>query len=118
MSESELIDRAPGDDVIVAVRMRRSSFEKLTSTPDGHSVEVAAGMIGLVPDTPAALPLTVGMPVWTFVVWSPEPVWRGVPEQIPGNQASAAALAFDAESDETDAPDGGFDDDFEDDGDC
>jgi hypothetical protein len=110
---SDLIDRAPGDDVIVAVRMRRSSFEQLTSTADGHSVPVTAGSIGLVRDhDPCRVPFEAGE--WTFVVWSGEPVWRGVPEQIPGNELSAAALAalaFDAESDETDAPEGGFDDD-------
>ena len=84
----DLIDRAPGDDVIVAVRMRRSSFEKLTSRPDGRSVEVSAGAIGLVPDEPD----DGGNPVFTFTVWSGEPVWHGVPEQIPGNQEAADAL--------------------------
>ncbi len=34
----EIIERAPGDDVIVAVRMRRSSFEKLTSFDEFGSV--------------------------------------------------------------------------------
>ncbi len=92
----EIIERAPGDDVIVAVRMRRSSFEKLTSSDDGHSVPVTAGMIGLVRDAPAKFnDHRLSPDVWTFLVWSSDPVWRGVPEQIPGNALAAAALADD-----------------------
>ena len=90
----EIIERAPGDDVIVAVRMRRSSFEKLTSSDDGHSVPVTAGMIGLVRDAPAKFnDHRLSPDIWTFLVWSSDPVWRGVPEQIPGNALAAAALA-------------------------
>jgi hypothetical protein len=89
--ERALLDRAPGDDVVVAVRLRRSSFDALTSTSNGRSVAVSAGMIGLVPDAPER-----DRPVWTFVVWSPDPVWRGVPEQIPGNALAAEALIADA----------------------
>jgi hypothetical protein len=81
-----LIDRAPGDDVIVPIRMRRSSFDALSATDNGHSVPVSAGMIGLVRDREDC---------WTFVVWSGEPVWHGMPEQIPGNRLAAAALADD-----------------------
>ncbi len=99
---SDLIDRAPGDDVIVPVRMRRSSFEKLCSTPDGRSVEVGGGMIGLVPDAPATLPLSPDAKVWTFVVWTGDPVWRGVPEQIPGNETSFGCLSLADDEDDLD----------------
>lgn len=101
-----LIPRAAGDDVIVPVRMRKSSFERLTSSPDGHCVVVSAGSIGLVPDRPDdGLDDGPGdeRAVWTFVVWSGEPVWHGVPEQIPGNEASAEALAEERYHEEMDA---------------
>lgn len=88
-AERQLIGRAPGDDVIVRVRLRRSSFQALTSDPDGRSVAVGDGRVGLVPETDQTGTLR---PIYALVVWSPEPVWRGVPEQIPGNELSAAAL--------------------------
>jgi hypothetical protein len=70
---SDLIGRAPGDDIIVPVRMRLSSFEKLISTDDGHSVPVSEGMIGLIPSKPDD---EHGNTVWTFVVWT-FVVWSG-----------------------------------------
>lgn len=87
-----LIARARGDDLVVPVLMRRSSFEALTARSDGHSVPVSEGMIGLVPTRASN-----GDPVYTFVVWSGEPVWHGVPEQIPGNQLAADALQAERE---------------------
>lgn len=87
---SGLIDRAPGDDVVIQVRLRRSSFETMTRDPEGRSVDVGSGaLIGYVPDRPED---AFGGEVWTLVVWSGEPVWRGVPEQIPANEDSAQAL--------------------------
>jgi hypothetical protein len=63
---SDLIPRAAGDDVVIPVRFRRSSFERLASSDDGHSVPVSAGMIGLVRDVPGER----GEEVWTLAVWS------------------------------------------------
>jgi hypothetical protein len=87
----DLIPRAVGDDVIVPVRFRRASFDRLTSTADGRSVPVSAGAIGLVPDERRE---DDEQTVWTFVVWSGKPTWSAAGELIPGNAASVeAALA-------------------------
>lgn len=84
----ELIPRAAGDDVIVPVRFRRASFEKLTSTASGRSVPIDAGFIGLVPDEVCEQ----WGACWTFVVWSGEPTWSAAGELIPGNQESVEAM--------------------------
>ena len=88
MTEHLIPRSASGDDVIVPIRMRRSSFEKLTAELDGRAVPIGGGTIGLVRDGEDVN----GDPVWTLVVWSPEPVWRGVLEQIPANEQAVKVL--------------------------
>lgn len=87
-----LIPRAAGDDVVIPVRMRRASFERMSASEDGHSVPVSAGAIGLVLDEPDA----DGNEVWTLCIWCAEPTWSAAGEQIPGNLASVEAM-LDAE---------------------